>query len=447
MVRILFLAADPSDITRLRLGQELRDIREKLQLSQQRENFTLHSRESVRPSDITQAIHDISPQIVHFSGHGSKTGELYFENSTGKSQPVEPDALESLFELIADQVNCVVLNACYSEIQAKAISKHIPFVIGMSQAIGDRAAIAFAVGFYKALGAGHSFEKAYGFAKVEMQLEGLQENLTPVIYIKEERGTPVPQAKTIGTPEALSLEIIDSLNQDDCEEITLGGSSQTIPLEEAVRRFDVSPIIKRYGTWAVTTYGVESLSTNYPIEIDRVDEQDWLDHMRRKSWTVMPDFAAALSYARELKKVKQSLSLPGQPLKVFLCHGSEDKPAVRKLYHQLLAFGVEPWLDEESLLPGQDWKYEITKAVRESNIVIVCLSRTSVGKSGFVQKEIKYALDVADEKPEGSIFLIPARLEECPLPDRLSGRQWVDLFQENGFERLLKSLQTYANQQ
>lgn len=448
MVRILFLTADPSDITRLRLGQELRDIREKLQLSQQRESFTLYSRESVRPGDITQAIHDISPQILHFSGHGSRTGELYFENSTGKSQLVDPDALANLFELIADQVSCVVLNACYSEIQAKAISQHIPFVIGMSQAIGDRAAIAFAVGFYKALGAGHSFEKAYNFAKVEMQLEGIQENLTPAIYIKGKKDLLITQAKTIETFEALSpSEIVGSVNQDDFEEIILGDSSQRITLEEAVSRFDVSPIIKRYGTWAVTIYGVESLSAHYPIHIDRVDEEDWINHMQRKIWTIMPDFVAALSYARELKKIKQSISLLGQPLQVFLCHGSEDKPIVRKLYHQLLAFGVEPWLDEENLLPGQDWRYEIPKAVRKSNIVIVCLSHTSVSKSGFVQKEIRYALDVADEKPEGSIFLIPARLEECPFPNRLSGRQGVDLFQENGFERLLKSLQAYANQQ
>ncbi|MEH1863954.1 MAG: toll/interleukin-1 receptor domain-containing protein [Nostoc sp.] len=144
--------------------------------------------------------------------------------------------------------------------------------------------------------------------------------------------------------------------------------------------------------------------------------------------------------------MQQSFSVSDQPLKVFLCHGSEDKPTVRELYYRLLASGVKPWLDEENLLPGQDWRYEIAKAVRESNIVIVCLSRTSVSKAGFVQKEIKYALDVADEKPEGSIFLIPARLEECSLPDRLSGRQWVDIFQKNGFERLLKSLQTYIGQ-
>lgn len=183
-VRILFLAADPSDATRLRLGKELREIREKLQLSKQRDHFLIESRESVRPGDITQGIFDVEPQIVHFSGHGTATGELCFENFSGKSQFVRPAALASLFELVAKQICCVVLNACYSELQAKAIVKHIPFVIGMSRAIGDKAAIEFATGFYKALGAGHSFEKAYKFGCVEMQLESNEEYLTPVLHSK-----------------------------------------------------------------------------------------------------------------------------------------------------------------------------------------------------------------------------------------------------------------------
>jgi hypothetical protein len=188
-VKILFLAADPSDAARLRLGQELRDIRERLQLSKQRDRFLLESRESVRPGDITQSIHDVAPQIVHFSGHGTSTGELCFENILGKTQPIQPDALATLFELVAEQVSCVILNVCYSEAQAQAIAKHIPFVIGMNQPIGDNAAITFAVGFYKALGAGRSFEKAYRFAQVEMQLEGISENLTPVLYVKERKNS------------------------------------------------------------------------------------------------------------------------------------------------------------------------------------------------------------------------------------------------------------------
>lgn len=185
-LNILFLSADPSDAARLRLSQESRDIQERLRMSNERDKFKFYERLSVRVRDISQAILDIEPQIVHFSGHGERTGELCFENQLGKVQTVQPDALANLFKLASDHVNCVLLNACYSEIQAQAIVKHIPFVIGMNKAIGDLAAITFAVGFYKALGAGRSIEKAYEFGCVEMQLENTGEHSTPRLYTKEE---------------------------------------------------------------------------------------------------------------------------------------------------------------------------------------------------------------------------------------------------------------------
>ncbi|MBD2166140.1 CHAT domain-containing protein [Calothrix membranacea FACHB-236] len=181
-LKILFLSSDPTDAARLRLGQELREIQQRLQLAKQRDKFLLEQRLSVRPGDISQALLDIEPHIVHFSGHGMNTGELYVENELGQIQPIKPDALASLFELVEDQVNCVVLNACYSKTQAEAIAKYIPFVIGMNYLIGDQAAIAFSVGFYKALGANRSIEKAYQFGCTEIQLHGIAENLTPVIY-------------------------------------------------------------------------------------------------------------------------------------------------------------------------------------------------------------------------------------------------------------------------
>ena len=127
------------------------------------------------------------------------------------------------------------------------------------------------------------------------------------------------------------------------------------------------------------------------------------------------------------------------PLKVFLCHASGDKPPVRDLYKRLVAEGVDAWLDKEKLLPGQDWRVEIPRAVQEADVVIVFLSKKSISKEGYVQKEIKFALDIAEEKPEGTIFLIPARLEECLVPERLSRWQWVDLFEDNGFVQLLRS--------
>ncbi len=131
-------------------------------------------------------------------------------------------------------------------------------------------------------------------------------------------------------------------------------------------------------------------------------------------------------------------------LRVFLCHASGDKPAVRGLYQRLLNDEFQPWLDEEDLLPGQRWQDEIPRAVRSADVVLVCLSPRSVGKEGYVQKEIKFALDVADEKPEGTIFLIPLRLEDCAVPERLSPWHWVDYWLPKGYERLLRALRARA---
>jgi hypothetical protein len=145
---------------------------------------------SIRPRDVSQALLDLRPQIVHFSGHGSVLGSLYFETPGGEAHPVSPDALESLFAEFSSQVRCVILNACYSEAQADAISHKIAFVIGMSQAIGDRAAIAFTTGFYQALGAGRTIEEAYRLGCVQIQLQSIPEQLTPVLL----KGQPAIEA-------------------------------------------------------------------------------------------------------------------------------------------------------------------------------------------------------------------------------------------------------------
>jgi hypothetical protein len=184
--RLLFLAADPSDLSRLRLGEESREIQEKIQLAKLRERFELHQRLSVRPADISQALLDVQPQIVHFSGHGTTAGALCFENPSGEFHPVEPNALAALFEQFAHIVDCVVLNACYSEIQANAIARHIDYVVGMNRAIGDKAAIAFSIGFYQALGAGSVIEEAYRLGCVQIGLQSIPEHLTPVLVEKKQ---------------------------------------------------------------------------------------------------------------------------------------------------------------------------------------------------------------------------------------------------------------------
>src|SRR5436305_10758809 len=118
-------------------------------------------------------------------------------------------------------------------------------------------------------------------------------------------------------------------------------------------------------------------------------------------------------------------------LRVFLCHASEDKPVVEQLNQHLKKCNIDSWLDKEKIFGGQDWQYQIRMAVRNADVVVICLSQKSVSKVGFVHREIKLALEVADEQPEGSIFIITFRLDNCNVPDRLRHMQWIDFFEND----------------
>lgn len=140
-----------------------------------------------------------------------------------------------------------------------------------------------------------------------------------------------------------------------------------------------------------------------------------------------------------------------RPLRVFLCHSSNDKLTVRELYSRLNAEGwIDPWLDEVKLYPGQDWNFEIEKAVENADVILVSLTKKSVNKEGYVQRELRIVLDIAAYKPEGTLFVIPIRLEECDLPPRLRSWQYADYFPENrrdaAYQRLLFSLRMRAAQ-
>lgn len=179
---ILLLAANPKGTRELRLQEEEREIRERLRLAGHGKT-PINSTGATRSRDIQQALLDFKPQIVHFSGHGASQEGLVFEDAIGQEKLVGSAALANLFRLFS-RIECVVLNACYSRFQAEAIARHIEYVIGMSQGIGDKAAIEFSVGFYSALGAGESIEFAYELGCNAIQLEGLPEELTPVLYKK-----------------------------------------------------------------------------------------------------------------------------------------------------------------------------------------------------------------------------------------------------------------------
>jgi len=182
--KILIFAANPKDTNKLRLDEEVREIQTALKLSKEREQFQIISEWAVRPDDVRRALLEHEPQVVHFSGHGAGERGLVLEDETGQAQLVSAGALARLFKLFASKIQCVLLNACYSEVQADAIAQQIDYVIGMNQAIGDRAAIKFAVGFYDALGYGRSFEEAYEFGLSAIDLQGIPETSTPVLKAK-----------------------------------------------------------------------------------------------------------------------------------------------------------------------------------------------------------------------------------------------------------------------
>jgi uncharacterized protein YjbI with pentapeptide repeats len=202
---ILLLAANPKGTATLRLDEEVRELQKGLERSRYRDQFSLQQRWAVTSTDVRRALLDLKPAIVHFSGHGvgiesnpnqapedarkltfvgtSDTAPegLMWENEVGQPQLVSTEGLADLFGLFTQHLECVVLNACFSEVQAEAIARHIPYVIGMKRAIGDQAAIKFAIGFYDGLLAGESIEFAYRLGCNAIQTAGIPEHLTPVL--------------------------------------------------------------------------------------------------------------------------------------------------------------------------------------------------------------------------------------------------------------------------
>lgn len=128
------------------------------------------------------------------------------------------------------------------------------------------------------------------------------------------------------------------------------------------------------------------------------------------------------------------------PSKVFLSYANEDRDAVSMIYKYLLTNKYDPWMDVEKLLPGQDWELEIEIAIERSDFFIACLSTNSVDKTGFVQKELKKALEILDKYPEGKVYIIPARLNDCLVPRSLSKRQYLDWYDVKSRTKLLEIL-------
>jgi hypothetical protein len=205
-IKVLFLAANPESTRPLTLGEEVRRIEEEIQASSFRDALEFISKWAVRPEDLQRALLAHRPQVLHFSGHGNRDGELILERGSERTSPgsarhlvidapseailsgsVGKAALFRLIRALEGELRVVLLNACFSVAQAKELAECVDCSIGMSAAIGDRAAIVFAGAFYRAIGYGRSVQTAFDLGVNAMQLLGIPEDATPRLFTRDGR--------------------------------------------------------------------------------------------------------------------------------------------------------------------------------------------------------------------------------------------------------------------
>lgn len=189
MIRIVFLSANPSNAQKLKVLEEYKKIYSKIRESEYRDRFELIQRHAISGDSLISTLLEFKPTIVHFSGHGfsgqgSNQGALIFQNQKGKAEEINPTTIARIFEKFKNTIRCIVLNACYSENQAKSIIEHIDCVIGMSNVISDEAAMAFATTFYQALGYERDLQDAFDLGCSQIEIARLSEETTPKLLTR-----------------------------------------------------------------------------------------------------------------------------------------------------------------------------------------------------------------------------------------------------------------------
>ncbi|WP_414583336.1 GUN4 domain-containing protein [Scytonema sp. PCC 10023] len=278
--KILLLSANPRGTSQLRLDEEMREIKAGLRRAKKRDLYLIERAEAVRYRDIHRAILDYEPHIIHFSGHGTGEEGLAFEDEMGQVKLVDAEALAGLFQLFADQLECVVLNACYSKYQAQEIAQHINYVVGMSQAIQDKAAIEFAVGFYDALGAGRNYEFAYKLGCNVILMAGIAQNFTPQLLKKDSPAEESPcQGDPVNTPavENVLVEVPEATpaitpESDPIEEDTGTRGQEDTGTKESM---NMSSSLSMSQALCVTVSGAKQLVTSPSVHLnDKQDKQE-----------------------------------------------------------------------------------------------------------------------------------------------------------------------------
>ena len=195
---ILFLAADPTGTDEFALGRQARAIQEELERTEWRDRFELVTRWAPTPLDLLRELRKIKPMVVHFAGSGQQAanhrpgqglvgdrfGGLFFRGTDGTPRFVASTALQEMFDAAGKSVRLVVLNGCFSELQAEALLLHVDCVVGTRGTVAPTSAMAYASGFFGGLGDCESVETAHKHGCAAVSLEGLHDNERPQLKVR-----------------------------------------------------------------------------------------------------------------------------------------------------------------------------------------------------------------------------------------------------------------------
>jgi hypothetical protein len=430
---ILILSANPEGTTRLRLDKEVSAIKKGLQRSRYRDYFVIEQAEAVTWRDMQRAMLDYNPQIVHFCGHGEGAEGLVFEVEGGKHEFVSADVLAELFSLFADQVECVLLNACYSEVQAEAIARHVRAVIGMRRAIGDSAAIEFAVSFYDALGAGRPIEFAHKLGCINLKPAKFAQDMIPALKQKSkppltettdqagieaittQKQVFISYKRDVAPDETVALEIfraLDSRHEVFIDQTMLVGTSWAERIETEIRKADAiivllsersvhSEMVEQEIRLAHRLYQEQGKPLILPVRLAYRDPfqyplNQYLDPINWAFWQGEGDTDRLITEL-QLAIAGGTLSIAGETAKRNLLHVRLPDPIPRpSASAQPIIFEMpEGTMDAESQFYVERSKDALAlNTIQQQGVTITIKGPRQMGKSSLLNRTIKTASSI-----------------------------------------------------
>lgn len=398
MPTVLILAASPHDQDRLGLGREVKKIRQALERSRNRENWRIESNEAATVEDLRRALLDHQPTVLHFSGHGGGDAGLCFEDDVGGTHLTHAAPLAKLFHHFKDRLKCVVLNACYSKVQADVIRQQVDYVVGMQTGIGDEAATKFAVAFYDAIFAGTDFRVGFDLACTAIDLHNLPDAKVPVFLTAPHLGgTELAYTETVPEIETVLHAYLNTPYAERHRFTTKGEA-----LADTMRRY--------YGDAMLT-----QISRVTVISKRRIDRRHWKVNARVEVTgdRAFRDYYLRVEGRSVLVDWEASVGFWSKPVKMYLALGTRDDITAR-----VTAEVGNSYYGEFS---GKERVYQ--------NVVL----RTEDGTSlyGYVFRTQPIYLEIMDVLSDGKSHDITVAISnfstetQYPLITALLSRSWV----------------------